>query len=728
MQSQEPPGTPAPTSGASIEQSTAAHGRVVLETLQSGIALIRLGPPSERVVSLTFERLRSFREALEQVRSMKPRGLIIAGPGAEMFTVGADIGAIKDVSNPTVGEQLAREGQKVFGEVEALPCPTVAAISGPCMGGGCELSLACTYRVMSDHRASQIGLPEVKLGIIPGFGGTQRLPRLVGLTRALDIILAGKVLRPSQALRAGLVDAIVPYDGVIARSEELLKGSRRARALPLRERLLTWTALGRRFVFKKAQSQLHRQTKGFYPAPPSALAAVRHGLENGLESGLAFEARELGKMIVTPESKALVHVFLLSEAAKGLAKGGRKAVEHLHTIVIGAGAMGAGIAGSLARAECTVLLKDTTDAALKRGLEQIREGLSRSKHLTESERSFILNRIEASTRDISNAGNAGFAIEAIFEELAIKQKVLGELARLLPREAILATNTSSLSVTAIQEGIENPSRVIGMHFFNPVEKMPLVEVVHGERTEDRAIVVVAALAGKLGKFPIVVRDVPGFLVNRILGPYLTEAAWLISEGYSVSDIDKVATGFGMPMGPVRLLDEVGLDIAMHVSETLGKAYPDRMQGPGLAARMVKAGRLGKKSGGGFYDFAEEKATPHPGVRSILGITTSQITHPDRELIQDRLILSLVQEAVRSLDEGVAGYPGRDAAGQIDLGSVMGFGFPPFRGGVLWYAERRGAKNLYERLKFLADRIGIRFAPCDGIRLRAERGMSFYDKL
>lgn len=696
------------------------------EILDSGAALIRLGAPEERVVTLTFERISTLKAILERFTATPPKGVIITGSGTEMFTAGADINAIAAVTDPAVGERLAREGQQIFDLIEQLPCRTVAAISGPCVGGGCELALACTVRICTDIKATTIGLPEVKLGILPGFGGTQRLPRLIGLPRALDIILAGKTLKAQQALRYGLVNEIVSPQTLLSRAEAIALGNSEPKSKPLdlKTKLLTFTGIGRGVVRRQAAASVRKESKGFYPAPPAALEAAVFGLGHGMKAGLDFEARELGRLVVTPESKSLVNLFFLTEQAKGLGKAGRKAVDTISAVVVGAGAMGAGIAGALARSESPVILKDTSEASLKHGLDHIKQGLAKSKSLTEQERSFILNRIETTTRDSANSANANFAIEAIFEDLELKKKVLGDLSKVVAPEAIMATNTSSLSVSEIAAAIPSPERVVGMHFFNPVEKMPLVEIIRGKQTSDKTALVVAALATKLGKFPIIVNDVPGFLVNRILSPYLNEAAFLVADGYAIHDIDNAALAFGMPMGPIRLLDEIGLDVAAHVSEIMVKGYGARMMGPSFAKTLVQGGRKGKKSGGGFYDFQENTASVHPDLRRILGVEKpAQIGEP--EIILDRLLMSLVNEAVRCLDEGVAGAPGADAANQIDLGSVMGFGFPPFRGGLLYYADSIGAQKVSVKLEDLHRKLGERFAPSPGILSRAQSGGTFH---
>ncbi len=727
MQTETPSESPSPSN--SISPTDLLVGRAHLERLESGAAVLWLGPSTEKTVSLTRERMSSLREAIEDLQADPPKGLVITGPSKSMFTVGADINAIREVKDPVVAEELAKEGQEVFGLIEKLPCVTVAAISGPCVGGGCELSLACRYRIITDESQSIIGLPETKLGILPGFGGSQRLPRLIGLPRALDVILAGKTLRPKQALKAGLVNKIVSYEHLLATAQQvaLKKQKVRESKLTLMDRFLTFTGIGRSIVQSKAGAKVQKQTKGHYPAPPAALKACVYGLEKGMEEGLRHEAAELGRLLVTPESKALVRLFFLTEASKAIGKDVRNELDHLQAVVVGAGVMGAGIAGILAKNKSQVILKDTSEEGLERGISHIKRALGKLRYLSETERSFILNRVEATTRDSANLGNAQFAIEAIFEDLQLKKKVLGDLSQKLPDDAIIATNTSSLSVSKIAEAIDRPERVIGMHFFNPVEKMPLVEIVRGNATNDKSVVIVAALATRLGKFPVVVEDVPGFLVNRILTPYLNEAGFLLHDGYSIEDIDREASRFGMPMGPIRLLDEVGLDVANHVSEVMIAGYGDRMKGPGLVTSLLEAGRKGKKSGGGFYDYEATEETPSTEAKSILQLEKKREVG-DKNLVVNRLILSLINEATLCLDQGVAGTPGKEAADQIDLGTVMGMGFPPFRGGLLAYANSLGAKEILSRLQHLEKECGPRFAPVQGIIARAEGEKSFYEAL
>jgi 3-hydroxyacyl-CoA dehydrogenase/enoyl-CoA hydratase/3-hydroxybutyryl-CoA epimerase len=703
-----------------------AQSECTVELRESGVAVLRLGHVGDALVTFDEQRMNSLKSKLEELGRSRPTALIIAPVSEEMFCAGADLKLIERVTDPAEGAKLAKIGQDIFAMIERLPFPTIAAISGPCVGGGCELALACRYRIITDSKNSSIGLPEIQLGILPGFGGTQRLPRLVGLPLALDVILAGKILKPQKALKIGLVDEIVPFATLIGRAEALVVGSAKTkrRALSLKDRFLTFTGIGRGLVAKQVGAKLRAQTKGFYPAPPKALEAAVAGLTSPA-GDYALEARYLGELVASRESKALVRIFFLNEGAKGIGKSGKKLVEGLSATVVGAGVMGAGIAGTLARSGMSVVLQDTDDAAVARGVNHIKSGLERSSSLSPQEKSFIVNRVEPTSKDSASTANSGVAIEAVFESMEVKKKIFSRLASVMSNESILATNTSSLSVSEIAKGLPNPERVIGMHFFNPVEKMPLVEIVRADRTNDKTVVMTAALAVKLGKSPIVVKDVPGFLVNRILTPYLCEAAFLVQEGVSITEIDKAATAFGMPMGPIRLLDEVGLDVAGHVVDIMVAGYGERMSSPNMSAKLAALGRKGRKTNSGFYDYVGDAVVPFPDLNQVLGITTS--VSYSREQIQDRLLLRLVNEAVRCHDEGVAGYPGKDAVNQIDLGSVMGFGFPPFRGGLLFWAESIGAAEIYRKLSELHVKFGVRFEPASGLKKRAEQKKSLLDK-
>lgn len=676
------------------------------------VATISLGASHERAITLTPARINSFTAALSQVAQSNARGLVIRAPSIDSFCVGADISLIQGVTEPAKGAELAAQGQRAYDQLEDLGITTVAAIGGPCVGGGCEMVLACKYRIMADLPSSSIGLPETKLGILPGFGGTYRLPRVVGLPKALDIILAGKTLKPSQALKASLVDEVAPADKILARAEQIARGQQlpKRRKLTLVDRLLSSNWLGRAFVRNRAQAALLAQTKGFYPAPPRALDLTVSGLGRRRADALGIEARELGELIVTPESKSLVHIFFLTETSKALGKTARKEIEKMHALVVGAGTMGAGIAGALARSSHQVIVKDTSDAALKRGKEHLTKELSKLRYLSSFERAAIANRIDWLQFSSNTVSRSNVVIEAVFEDMQLKKRIFSALAAQVSPTCILASNTSSLSVTEMAQELPHPERCVGMHFFNPVEKMPLVEIIRGARTSDEAVAKVAALATEMGKFPIVVNDVPGFLVNRILIPYLNEAVYLLQEGYSIQDIDGAALAFGMPMGPIRLLDEVGLDVAAHVSKIMVDGYGERMMAPNFAEKLTSIGRKGRKSNAGFFDYQGKESKPWQGLAAALGLPSKPEPSASREQITERLIYHLINEAMKCLDQGVAGTDRELAEKQIDLGTVMGIGFPPFRGGVLHFARSSGLELIHTKLSELERRFGCRYSP------------------
>lgn len=700
-----------------------------LERPSKSLAILSLGVGAGPVV-LTESRIAELEEALQWLEKDIPEGLVIIGSSEKMFSVGADISAIRDVKSSAEGSQLAEKGQKAFNRLERLQCRTVAAISGPCVGGGLELALACKFIICSDHKSTLIGLPEVKLGIIPGFGGCQRLPRRIGLPRALDIILAGKTLWPKQAFASGLVDEIVATQHLRLRAESIALGKTKlqTKGMSLKEKLLGQNPIGRYFVRSSAEKQLARKTKGRYPAPPAALATVLHGLEHGIEAGLKMEADWIGKLLMTPESKALVRIFLLTEDAKALGRTAKGELDDLHSIVIGAGVMGCGIAETMARKNISVALKDLDQGTLKKARRSIEKQVEESTYLSSSERNGILENVSYITEDSFKVGNSNFVIEAVVEKLDVKRKILAEIASKLPKETIIASNTSSLSIDEMAQALDNPGRFIGMHFFNPVRKMPLVELIRGEKTSEKTIVITAALARKLGKIPVVVENVPGFLVNRILYPYLNAAAFLLGKGHSVKEIDHAALSFGMPMGPLRLLDEVGHDVAVHVSEVMFAGYGDRMKPQPFSKILVEKGHLGKKSGMGIYTFEGEKAEPRSDLTEVLGLPSTKEETLSKQQIEDVLIMSLVQEAVRCLDEGVAGNPGADAAGQIDLATVMGIGFPPFLGGVLHYADSVGIADVQAKMAELQSLDSSLFSVPKGITTRASKSLGFNDSV
>jgi 3-hydroxyacyl-CoA dehydrogenase/enoyl-CoA hydratase/3-hydroxybutyryl-CoA epimerase len=535
---------------------------------------------------------------------------------------------------------------------------------------------------------------------------------LIGVPKALDIILAGKTLRAQQALKAGLVNEVVPAETLYARAEQIALGTHKPRRkkLSLVERLLSNNSLGRSVVLRKARKATLAQTKGFYPAPLKALESTVRGMGRARTEGLRCEAADLGSLIVTPESKALVHLFYLTEAAKGFGKSARKQIEGMHALVVGAGTMGAGIAGALAKSGHQVIVKDTTDASLERGKAHTAKELSKLRYLSSFERAAVGNRIDWIQFSSPTIARTQIVIEAVFEDITLKKRIFSDLASQITSECIFATNTSSLSVTEMSSSVPRPERFVGMHFFNPVEKMPLVEIIRGKQTSEDTIACVAALTSEMGKFPIVVEDVPGFLINRILIPYLNEAVYLLEEGYSVKEIDAAALEFGMPMGPIRLLDEVGLDVAAHVSKVMVAGYGERMAVPAFAEKLLTLERKGRKNGKGFYEYQGKESSPWNGLSTALNLPANPPKTLSRSELAERLVLHLVNEALKCLNEGVAGSDRELAQKQIDLGTVMGIGFPPFRGGVLYYAQLKGIDDVRKRLVALHSLYGARYQP------------------
>ena len=703
-------------------------------SFEDHVAILKLGSADEKAVVLNEERINSLDKAISEIdKKNNLRGAVFTGPSAISFCAGADVGAIKSITELNLAAKLATRGQAVLDRISQLKVTTVAAIGGACVGGGCELALACNYRIAIANEETKIGLPEVKLGILPGFGGSMRLPRLIGLPAALDIILQGKVISADKAKKIGLVDILIQskadsYLELIKLAKSIVKGEVKVvrKSTSIQDKLLTFTPIGRSIVKKQALKKLLKETKGKYPAPLAALDVCIGALGLSKQQALALEIKEVSKLIISSQSKALVHLFLLTEKAKKLGRSASKEMQSIMVGILGGGVMGAGIAASLLEKGYAVVLCDIVEESRNKALQHIKSYIGSRRYLSDSQREHILSRLIVSA-ELKDFTNCGLVIEAIVEKLEVKQSVFKKLSEIVSSTAILASNTSSLSIDLIAEAATNPERVVGMHFFNPAEKMPLVEIVRGAKTSNATIVKTAAVTSKLGKFPVIVENVPGFLVNRVLAPYMAEASQLLSEGYSIEDIDSAAMDFGMPMGPIRLLDEVGLDVAAKVQSEMLNAYGARMSAPRYLEILIKAGRLGKKNGTGFYMYQDKDSTVDPSVYQLLNLVQDR-KKSDSVYIAERLLLPLVNEAILCLDDSVAGLPGEDAAGQIDLATVMGTGFAPFEGGAINYAERIGAKALSGKLKALSKISITRFNAADGLQRRAEQHKSFYQAI
>jgi len=627
------------------------------------------------------------------------------------FLAGADVHQIEQLQSPEEAQQACWVGQSLFSRLEQLPIPTVAVIQGPCLGGGLEFALACKVHVVVNDVRTKLGLPEVELGVLPGWGGTQRLPRLIGLTQALPMILAGKKLGAKQALKAGLADILVEPSDLEAELQtlltELLDGAKPPRKSPSWK---TWfldrTRLGQRLVLQQAKTSIQGKTR-HYPALLAILDAVAAGLYGHGEQGFAVERKCFGQLAVSETSRHLVHLFFQREKARNTSTWTGPLSEKPPAIrkigVIGGGTMGAGIAQWCAVQGFSVALKEVSTELLEQGLSRI-DGL-----FEESVKKGAMSAQEAAFRRASIVGSAtweGFAdvdlvIEAATEKLELKQAIFREVAAHVPYHAVLATNTSALPVETLANTISEPERVLGLHFFNPVHRMQLVEIVTTHHTTDRQIAQLVELVKKLGKTPIVCADSPGFVVNRILFPYLDEAVRLVAEGVPAARIDKVIEAFGMPMGPLELLDQVGIDVAAHVADSLASLSPQTSPTTGYLHQLAATGKLGRKSGTGFYHYRQGKKLG-PVTDGPVAIVEQTITD---EMIEQRIVLRLVNEAGKLLSEGVVAEPW-----VIDLAMVLGTGFAPHTGGPLAYAERNGVPALLQQLEHWEHKSGPRFAP------------------
>ena len=698
---------------------------------ENGIAIITFDLPGEPVNKLSGAARLELEALLIRFRDdTATRAVVLISGKPDNFIAGADIEEFTALTSQDAAERLSFEGQETVSRVETFHKPIVAAIHGACLGGGLELALACHYRIATDHPKTQLGLPEVQLGLIPGAGGCQRLPRLIGARSALDMILTGKTERAAKALRLGLVDEVVPPS--ILRRVAVAAADRLVRdGLPERKGkggvaglLLDRTSAGRQLVYRGARKQILKRTGGHYPAPLAALEAVRVGLEQGVTAGLAEEHRAFGELAVGDVSRKLVQIFFATTALKkddGVPPGSATPRQIRRLGIIGSGFMGSGIAGTaVLNVEVDTRLKDSDLMRVGKGLKAATRLLSErleKRRLTrvQYER---LSALLSGSADYSGFHRADLVIEAVFEDLDTKRKVLAEVESVVRPDAIFATNTSTIPIRQISEQARRPERVLGMHFFSPVERMPLLEVIPTAATSADTIVTAVRFGRRMGKTVIVVADHPGFWVNRILSPYLNEAGHLLQEGAPIELIDRTMTGFGFPVGPVALLDEVGLDVAEKAGNVMHEAFGERMKPAGALGRMLGATRLGRKNGRGFYKYHEgHKAGVDSSVYPLLGVRQAA-AHDD--LVQRRLVYSMLNEAAMACAENVVRSP-RDA----DIGAIFGIGFPAFRGGPLRMIDDVGAGRVVETLYQLQEQFGERFRPAPALLEMSRRSGRYY---
>jgi len=666
----------------------------------------------------TLEELDAHLAHLEQLAVL--RGVILASAKDKIFIAGADLHEFVRSPDPEVLGAIVDLGHRVFTRLQNLHAPSVAAIHGACLGGGCELALACDWRVASTGKPTKIGLPETQLGILPAWGGSVRLPALIGLPAALGMILPGRQLVGTQAKKLGLVDELAHPEYLLAAARTLLARGKRPPA-PFRPAHLP---LAKQLIAAKARRDVLAKTHGHYPAPLKTIEVCTAALGRPLAEGLALEKAAFLDLIRSPECRNLLSVFFLQERAKKLpAPAGAAALPVRRVAVVGAGVMGAGIAQWTSARGLPVVLRDVSPEALARGLRSI-EGVYREaaarRVFTVAEATAGMDRVTPAHTPVPLT-SVDLVIEAAVEKLDAKQAIFRDLEARVRPDTVLATNTSALSIDSIAQNLAHPGRVIGIHFFNPVHRMQLVELVRGPRTSDATLATALQFAKTLGKLPVVVNDSPGFLVNRILMPYLVEAVRLFREGHSPLVIDRLMLDFGMPMGPLRLADEVGLDVAHHVATDLAHRLPYSAPLDDTLTQMIAKGWLGKKSGRGFYVHTADKhhhAKPNPELAFLQTARTAPAVSPDA--MRDRLVLIMVNEAARCLAERVVAAPE-----DVDFGMILGTGWAPFRGGPLRYADSRETTEVFIRLEALARDVAPHFTPCEHLAELARNDRPFY---
>ena len=712
----------------------------LMVTRDAGVAILSLDVPGAPVNTLSLglaEEMRTVFDDIERDSSITA-AILISGK-SDNFIAGADIEQFLEFKAAEEAEQASYTGQKMLSRLERLRVPVVAAIHGACLGGGLETTLACAWRIATEHPKTVLGLPEVQLGLIPGTGGTQRLPRLIGLPAALDMILRGRNVRPRKAMKMGLVDEVVHpailRDVALQRARELGAGTRQ-RSKGRVERgaeglLVERNRVGRALVLKRARQSVMQQTHGQYPAPLAALDVIRTGYEESIDAGFREESRRFGQLAMTEVSRQLIFLFFATNSLKK-DPGVTAPAPAPHPVeklgVLGAGFMGAGITSVAVQQGTLVRLKDTDPVRVGKGLAAVREVVKErytKKQITRQQLDDMM-ALTGPTTEYTGFGNVDLVIEAVFEDIDLKHRVLREVEPFMPNDAIYASNTSTIPITRIAEASTRPEQVLGMHFFSPVHKMPLLEVIATSRTTKEATATAVAYGKQLGKTVIVVNDGPGFYTTRTLSAYMNEAGRLLDEGAAIDVIDRALVDFGFPVGPITLLDEVGIDVGGKVGLVLADALGLRMTPAEAMRRVVTAGRLGRKGRNGFYkyDASGKKGDVDDSIYQIIGAGArasagQHVRIPDEEMVR-RCVLAMVNEAARCLQEGILRNV-RDG----DVGAVFGVGFPPFRGGPFRYVDTVGVATIARQLQELNARHPPRFEPAELLLEMARTGKTFY---
>jgi len=705
--------------------NTKTYDAFTIQTDSRGVTTVMLDVPSRPLNVLDASVMLELNEIVRDMHNSSSTAVVFTSGKESGFLAGADINAITKIASPTEAAQLIDGGQHLFDAIDWLPMPTIAVIHGPCLGGGLEWALACDYRIARDNSSTKMGLPEIKLGLIPGWGGTQRLPKLIGIRRALSMILQGSHLSASEAAEIGLIDRAIEPDfwasGISAFVDDVLDSPKRARQISWRSRWmrsLENSQVGRRLILKAVRRRTRSKAE-HYPAIDAVIRSVRSGF--GLRpQGFMTERNEFIDLLATPTCRRLLDLFFAREAARSLQTWtDQPAIAYEKPIrkvgVIGAGAMGAGIGQLAAYRGYEVVMKEVNEEAAVAGRARVKsliDQLAKRKGFSEIQRDKLLGQVRVVTNE-DCLSDADLVIEAVVERIEVKQEVFRNLDRVTSPETILASNTSSLSITEMATATNRGHLVGGLHFFNPVHKMELVEVVRGKETDDASIARLVGFTRALGKTPVVTSDSTGFLVNRVLFPYLGEAVFMVAEGYKATEIDKQVRRFGMPMGPCELIDQVGLDVALHVAKSLDGVLQGLSGVAKFLSQMVDNGKLGKKSGAGFYRYKNGKKH-RPAILSLEsskafvhpndGQTVVKFLNDGLTPIQRRLIYPMLVEAIRVKQEKVV-----QDDWAIDLAMVLGTGFAPHRGGPLQVVNAIGQSTVLANLKQLQSIYGPRFS-------------------
>jgi len=701
---------------------------------KNGIAHLVMDVVGDSMNTLKAEFGEQISQMLKEINDDKTiRGLVLLSGKKDSFVAGADINMIAGCATAQEATVLSRHGQMIFNQLENMNIPVVAAINGPCLGGGLELALACHGRVCSDSVKTTLGLPEVQLGLLPGGGGTQRLPKLVGVQKALDMMLTGKQLRAKQALKAGLVNDVVPSSILVATAEQLALANAGIGKIKIKQRqqsfidkVLENNSIGRQIVYSQATKSVLSKTKGNYPSPLKIIDCVRVGVEQTSAKGYQTEANHFGELVMSPESTQLRGLFFATtQMKKEQGVDGIQPLKINNAAILGGGLMGGGIAFVTAtKARIPARIKDISQQGLSHAFKYSFDILNKKvkqRFIGHSEMQQELSMITG-TVNYQGFNDIDIVVEAVFEDLSLKQKMVSDIEENCNEQTIFASNTSSLPIGKIAANAKRPENVIGLHYFSPVDKMPLVEIIAHEKTSDQTISTTVAFAKKQGKTPIVVKDKAGFYINRILAPYMNEAAMLLLSGEPIDKIDKALVNFGFPVGPMQLLDEVGIDIGAKIGPILQAELGQRFSGPNAFDKLLNDGRLGKKVNKGFYLYGKKtkksKKQVDKSIYALLAI--KPLGRLSDKTIAKRCVYLMLNEAARCLDEGII-RNARDG----DVGTIFGIGFPPFLGGPFKYIDTVGAKSIVAQLTRWASEHGERYTPCEALIKMAEQDQGYY---